>query len=373
MAPSQVADQAGRAQPQTTVETAQGGPFIQHSQEGKAPQYFETGKQFGAMVNPILPSAPGYARKWRINFSAVGGAATAAAGTPDAPFSVVQNVLVLDGFGTQLISGPGWDILYALPKYGGQLGLGLRRDVKNLPSFSPISASTGDFSFSTCIPLEFVKSIGCIGVANSSIQPKLNFQLASSSAVYSVAPTTLPTINVRNYLDFYWLPQGSNVVPPGEGTTQQWVAQAAVPAIGSGMAMPISIPRAGGYISTIILIARDATGARVDVWPDPMYLIVDGVPWVNGSLSDIEDDMAIAFQGVTRDTGVIAVSRKTSLNQEDNGLLDTGMTYLSTTPGTSIQVGGTWGAIANPPVTLTAYLAQVVPVGSLVTGLPEAS
>jgi len=54
------------------------------------------------------------------------------------------------------------------------------------------------------------------------------------------------------------------------------------------------------------------------------------------------------------------------------GLLDTGETYLSTNPGTLIEVEGSpWGTITNSPAVLNVLAGLVVPVGSLVTGLPE--
>ena len=370
--------QVGNVQPQTTAEPG-AGPFIQHTQEGSAPMYTVSNINLGSnwqITNP-LTAVPGYIRAWRLKFTASGGVngTETVAITPDAPYSIVQNILVTDAYGTQIITGPGYDLLKLIPKFGSQFGLGAQRDISTLPSFVPVSVGstgTGDFQFSTILPLEFAKGIGTIGGADNSIQPRITLTGAPSSAVYSTAPGTLPTLTVENYTDFYWLPQGSAIVPPGEGTSEQWISQVANPTIGTGMAQPITIPRAGGYIATIILVLRDSTGARIDAWPDPIKVVVDGVPWSNCPFSQLEDNMAITFEGVTRDTGVIAFSRKTSLSQRDEGLLDTGMTYLSTTPGTSIQIEGVWGTVANAPATLTAYLGTVVPAGTLITGLVEA-
>ena len=370
--------EVGNVQPQTTAEPGP-GPFIQHTQPGSAPQYIQSSINIGQswQVASPLTSVPGYIRKWRLKFTASGGVngTETVAITADAPYNIVQNVLVQDGFGNQIITGGGYDVLYLIPKYGSQFGLGSAREISNLPSYSPVSvgsSGTGDFVFSSVLPLEFAKGIGTIGGANASIQPKIILTGAPSSSVYSTAPGTLPTLAVNVNTDFYWLPQASNVVPPGEGTSEQWISQPANPTIGTGLAQPVTIPRAGGYVSTLLFVLRDSTGARIDAWPDPIKIIVDGVPWVNEPFSQLEDDMYIQFQGQTRETGVIAVSRKDSLSQEDLGLLDTGMSLLSTQPGTSIQIEGTWGTISNSPATLTCYLGTVVPNGSLVTGLVEA-
>ena len=77
-------------------------------------------------------------------------------------------------------------------------------------------------------------------------------------------------------------------------------------------------------------------------------------------------------QGGTIETGVRVLSRKLSLCQVNLGLLDTGETFLSTNPGTLIEVeGAPWGTITNSPAVLNVLCGLVVPVGSLVTGMPE--
>ena len=66
------------------------------------------------------------------------------------------------------------------------------------------------------------------------------------------------------------------------------------------------------------------------------------------------------------------LSRKLSLCGVNLGLLDTGETFLSTNPGTLIEVeGAPWGTLTNSPGVLNVMAGLVVPVGSLVTGMPE--
>ena len=74
-----------------------------------------------------------------------------------------------------------------------------------------------------------------------------------------------------------------------------------------------------------------------------------------------------------RPLGTLWFSRKTSLAQRDFGLLDTGEIFLSTNPGTQIEVAGyPWGSFAWAPGQLNAVVGQIVPTGALVRGLPEA-
>ena len=68
----------------------------------------------------------------------------------------------------------------------------------------------------------------------------------------------------------------------------------------------------------------------------------------------------------------MAFSRKTALAQRDFGLLDSGEEFLSTNPGTQIEVSGMpWGTGGTAPYTLNAIVGQVVPSGALIQGLPE--
>lgn len=362
----------GRQQPQTTIEPP-GGPFIRHTQPGRRQMYDNAGYKFAGTVTDPLKSAPGYARGFRVTFTASGGVGTGAIGAADAPFNVASLVTLKDAFGNPIIVAPGWETFFLLPLLSGQFGTLGSRNVTTLPSYSPIAA-TGNFSFSSYLPFEFVKGYGVVSLANASLLPTLNINLAPSAAVYSTPPSTsVPSgIEVRNDADFYWLPEGAAVQPPGLGTTCQWVYQQANPTFGANSTTTVQLPRLGGYLTEIILILRDSTGARVDAWPQQFRLLVDGVPLIDSSLSEVYDDMYINYQGVTRPTGVIGISRKTSLSQESMGLFDTGETFLSTNPGTLIEVqGAPWGSGGTAPYTLSCLVGQVVPAGTLIQGLPE--
>lgn len=374
------AQEAGRPQPQTTIEPP-GGPFIRHSQPGRRSQYVLTAQNFGGLITQPLVAVPGYVSRFRMRVAATGGSGTTTvAAQADAPFSSVALVTLRDAFGTPLIVGPGYEMLYLVPKYSSQFGLFAQSDLKNFVVYSAVASgasASGNFTFATCLPLEFAKAYGVISMANASLLPTLQMQLASSGSVYSTAPGTLPTMEFDVDADFYWLPEGAAVEPPGLGTTCQWVYQNANPSIPSASSTIVTLPRLGGFLHTIILELRDSTGARIDAWGTRFRIYVDGVPLLDTRFDTFEDDMQMQYATVptstwTRDTGVISISRRTSLNQINLGLLDTGEVFLSTNPGTLIQVEcSPWGTIANAPATLSAIIGQVVPAGSLLQGLPE--
>ena len=377
------------AQPQTTVEPT-GGPFIRHSEPGKGRIYDLTSLAFGALINQPLTALPGYASKFRLRFVASGGVNGISAtlgGNPDAPENVVSLITLWDAIGTPIVSGPGFEILRLIPMFSGGFGLGKEADTHNLPSFSAISTgtqSTGAFTFNTAIPLEFAKGYGVLGMADGDVLPKLQIQLAGSASVYATAPSvTVPTLEVRLNADYYWLPQGQGIAPPGLGTTRQWFLQQGNPQPAASTTATVTIPRQGGWLDTIIFICRDSNGIRQDAWPSIFRFALDGIGEISTNIDEVYDDMAIAWgigsfnsatgtAAVPRPTGVIALSRKTSLGQQVLGLLDTYEVALSTSPGTSMTIeGAPWGSGGNGPYTINALLGQVIPSGTLIQGLEE--
>jgi len=381
---------AGRPQPQTTVEPA-GGPFLRHTQAGRRTQYNVTGVALGGLVANPLVAAPGYTKGYRVKIIASGGTGTATLATiNDTPGSIASLVQLKDSFGTPLIVGPGYETLQLLQLYGGQFGLDTTSNVINLPTSSAVSTATGsagNFTLSTYLPLEFAKAYGVISSANASLLPTLQFNVAASGSFFASAPSLLPTLQFVVDQDFYWLPEGVSVEPPGIGTSCQWIYQPANPTIGSAATTQVQLPRLGGYLTTVIADLRDSNGFRVDAFPSAgnrLRFLVDGVPLIDSDITSIYDDIAIQM-GIgagfnnntttnlnTRPSGTIAISRKQSLNQQSQGLLDTGEVFLSTNPGTQIEFAAApWGSVATAPATLNALCGQVVPSGALIQGLPE--
>lgn len=381
---------AGKPQPQTTVEPA-GGPFIRHTQEGRRSMYLQTTTFGGVITNPMVAS-PGYNRGYRVKTQfttsgGTGGVISANAGGQDAPYSFYQLVQMKDAFGTPLLTGPGYEMCNLVPMFSGQFGTDEAQGVAQLPSWTGLTAASGAGTFATYFPFEFAKAYGVISGANASLLPTLQLNNAAASTIFSTSPTTLPTVTTQVDADFYWLPEGVAVEPPGIGTTCQYVYQPCNPVIPSNGSLTVQLPRLGGYLTVIILELRDANGARVDAWPARPRIYVDGVPLIDSDINTVYDDMAIqcmvgggtagtqttaATPQLPRPAGVIAFSRKTSLSQRHFGLFDTGEEYLSTNPGTQIEIAGNpWGTIASGPATLNAIVGQVVPSGTLIQGLPE--
>jgi hypothetical protein len=371
--------------------------------------------QAGLVANPMVAS-PGYNKGYRIKVSTVSGGGTAITYGTDGLPAFASLVTLKDAFGTPIIVAPGFHAFYLIPLLSGQFGLDETENIANLPSYTTGSTTTGGGAvFNTYLPWEFAKAYGLISGANASLLPTLQLNIAaipSGTGAFSAITGAPPTFNVSVYADFYWLPQGVAVEPPGIGTTCQWVLQPANPTIGSAGTLPVQFPRLGGYLTTMIAELRESGGLRCTEgasdfgWPATPRLLVDGVPLIDSDVQMIFDDMAIgqsigslngtSLQGLTiatgtlgggtataqagvagtsaiaRPSGVISFTRKTAMSQRMLGLLETGETFLSTNPGTQIELSGSpWGTLSSPPAVLNVLCGQVVPSGQLIQGLPE--
>lgn len=383
------AQQVGRPQPQTTREAA-GGPFVRYTQEGNLPQYISSGNAFGAMVQQPLVARPGYYRDFRIWFYGSGGSGTTTvAAQADAPYNVASQINFKDPFGTLIFSLPSYEAFLVHQFSGGAgCGLGTAALPANLPSFSAIAtgtSSSGNFAWSLTLPLEFAKGVGTAPGANAALQPTLQIQLNTSAAFYSTAPGTLPTVAVDVESDFYWLPEGSNIAPPALGTSRQWILQQANPSITSGGNQRIAFPRLGGYLDTLIVEIRDTTNARNNAFPgyssgslslgsatNRFVLYIDGVPIYDSPMWQALDNQYLTFRGNSAVTGVYTFTRKTSMNQQIEGLLDSGEATISSNPGTLFELQGQpWGTFSNGPAIVNVIIGQIVPRGRMVQGLPE--
>ncbi len=208
-------------------------------------------------------------------------------------------------------------------------------------------------------------------------------------AVFSTAPGTVPALNVQVDADFWWNPDDPALLPNGLGSSRQWGLNPGTPGVSNGSSQLVTFPKpGGGQIESLTFVCRDSTGARTDTaWPSRVQLAIDNTTYLNIDLDELIEDAYNKFQfpdnsdplyngssGVdvpgARPVGVLPISFRDSVFQVDTGLDQTGLTDISTTPGTSIQLGGTgWrnvDADANSPYQITLVAGLIVPAGTLV-------
>jgi hypothetical protein len=377
---------AGRPQPQTTQE-AVGGPFLRHAHTASRPGFLAAGSSvgvpgyFGSTISNPLPSAPGYLRYLDFQVSTSGStSAGVSAYALDAPFNFLNLIQFKDPWGTPLLTGDGFSLLNLLHKYGGQ---GLSSvwpacQPASLPSYvtqTATGAGSGQFTFHSVIPAEGTKGYGCISIGNSSVMPSVLLSTSASTSVYTTPPATLPTsisVNVDEY--YYDIDPSYPVVPPGNGTTFQTSVVLGNQSVAANASVRVQLPRTGGYLTNLILVARDSTNTRQDIWNSTgrIRLYVDGVPRFDENFTEMQDRMFAFSEGTTRDTGVICYNFKTSLSQTNYGLFDTLEEAMQTNPGTLLEIEMTpFGSGGTAPYQIQAIVTQLVPAGGIVQGLSQ--
>lgn len=355
--------------PQTTGQPAAPGsaPFTRLSRQGQILGPSLAGQAFGALFTPILKPVGGYLRHLVMTVSAVGGSETAAVGTADSPWNVIQNLFLRDPFGQPVIQADGYS-LYLANRYGGQYGmLGYGNDPAQLPSYQTINPTTGVFNFRLLLSFELDSSGYCsLPSMNAASQPQLQIQWNPTGTVYStLSGGTAPTIT-SNINEAFWMApvDQPEVAPPDVGSSAQWSVTKAALGIAPNQFQRIQLPRVGTFIHTLILVLRDSTGARVEFFPpSDLTFWVDGVPILFETLQERTDKMYAQFGG-QRPTGVVVYTFRDAV-QSAVSTADTYDLLLPTTPATLLEVSGTWGNITNQPAQLFCVTGELFPVGGI--------
>lgn len=355
--------------PQTTATPAQqsgGVPFARLSRKGQILGTSVTGFAFGGLYTPIMKPVGGYLRGLELRMTAVSGGATATTASADAPYNTIQNLYFRDPFGQPIVQADGYS-LYLINLYSGQVGaLGFGNNPASLPSFSPVSGTTGAFAMRLYVPLELDSSGYCsLPDMNAASQPQIQIQTNAANVVYTAQTGTAPTLNITIDEPFWMAPVDNPAAAPADvGSSAQWSVSSAAAGVASAQFQRVQLPRVGTYIHTLILVLRDSTGARIDAWPSTdLALWFDGVPVLFETSAERFDQMYTQF-GVTRPTGVLVYTFRDSIQSfVSNG--DTYDLLAPTTPATLLEVSGTFGTITNAPAKIQAVTGELFPQGGI--------
>lgn len=330
------------------------------------PGQTQSGIAYGGLWTPTLKAVGGYLRGIPLTIIAENGSGTGASFTADAPYNVIQQLMLRDPFGQPIIQSDGWG-LHMIQMYSGQVGmLGFGNLESSLPSWVALSAD-GNFQFVEYLPLEMDSSGYCsLASMNASSQPQLQIQLNPSATVYATPPSaTVPNFTFAAD-EAYWTAPTDHpeVAPPDVGSSGQWSQARAQGLVQSASYQRIQLPRVGTFIHTLILVLRDSTNARIDAWPlTDLTLWVDGVPILQERFNRRADITYKQF-GVTRPTGVLVYSFRDSV-QTAVSTADTYDNLLPTTPATLLEIAGTFQTISNAPASITVYTGELYPVGGI--------
>lgn len=358
--------------PQTSEPVPGPGPFRRHTRPSRVSGFTRTfsgaGGGFGSTVNDPLKAVPGYLRWLDIRVTATGGTGTAAVAAADAPWNVIQNILLKDAFGQPILQINGFE-LFCLNIYSGQHGFWNASNPGALPSFTAV-ALTGNFELRLRLPLELFDGFASIPAANQSAIPSLTITLAASTAVYSTAPTTVPSLTISVQEAYYPIPlDDPNLAPPDNGSSCQWTQQRIPAGVASAAFNDLTLSPLGSFVTTLIFVGRDSGGVRVDTWlPAVTALIefdIDGVPMWIEEVGSRFDEMFQEF-GVVRPTGVIVYTFRDSEGPAGPvSDFDSGDGWLPTTPGSLLELKLTSQTIASAPATVDVISGRVYAAGGI--------
>lgn len=227
----------------------------------------------GSNISSIeVPAAGGFLRWIELNVvGTTAGNAAAVAFNADAPFNVLSFVEFLPPSGDPPIVPHNGYQLYLWNKYGFFSEKPPVSDRRRGTSFTAVTgtgATGGSFSFNLRIPFEMDPSSGYGCITNSAANKSymLNINLNTSAAVYSVAPTNAPTVQITGWL-YYW--------DEPAATTRQGTTQETGPlGLGSFGQLRIDTPpltpgdktikvnNGGPILRNMILVLRNASNGR---------------------------------------------------------------------------------------------------------------
>lgn len=350
------------APPQRKKKSREGGgdavvvpllPFTAASHEGSEPFFDKTVTPGAGVTRVDLEGVPsnGFIRGIWILVESSGGVAGTAGDL--FPFNIIENLQLTEPNGAELygaLGGKGHDFLANL--FGGYA---FQQDPRLMEGFSSASATP---LFGLWVPVEIHHNtaLGAISNMNAAASYKLQLSVAASTAIWTVAPTTIPALRIRAWTEFWKLPPSTDrmgrpqaQVPPLHGTGQFWSRQGPVTvAAGQGK---VQVTRMGNIIRTLIFVFRDNTGARSDtVMPENIELWWDDKPLFQTHRRRIKQKMGQQFitSSSGLPTGVAAFSFDTDvLGHGGDG---TPELWIPTTQGTRLELRGTFGAAGTVDV-----------------------
>lgn len=368
-------------------------PFIRASAQHSEPTGYDVTTQMvaGTVTLPdIQVPAYGFLRSIILVVTAAATSGTAAF-FEDAPWSVLQNIVLQEPNGAQIANFPSGFDLFLANKYGGYQSA---NDPRESVNYSTVLTG-GGFTFSLRIPVELDgrSGLGSLPNQNSGALFRVKINLAGGTGaatgpVYTTAPTTLPTVRIRAYAEEWDQPEASTngvanqTVPPALNTTQYWSRQDFV--LNSGQSN-VRLTRMGNYLRNLIFVYRNAAGSRSSTtqdafWPDPATIYYDTRPldtvsramwldriqerygyggWGPGGTLAVPGTALAVDSGGGRDSSVFPFD---FCHEFDGGVgFENRDLWLPTYSSTRFEIGGTWGAAG----TLTVLTNDVTIAGNV--------
>ena len=276
--------------------------------------------------------------------------------TPDAPLNVFSTVNFTTAGGTSIVGSFDSFTASVVQKYGGYAR---NADIRSSAAYSTTTGSggtAGSFTEVFRIPVEIVSRSGFGGLSNTSTEAplQLNLVLNTSAALYSTAPSVLPTVAVKGTLLGYWAGPSGRATPRNFGTTQFWNQQTYNSLNGAQTYTLQAPPGMGNQHRTWVAINRTTAGARSSAdFPSPLNLTfrgntlyqLDNLLWVDEMSRVFGYNEAALDSAGGLDTGVFVIPFDADFTFMPGS--ETGNGYLLTANGDPIGFNGEWTAACN--------------------------
>ena len=219
------------------------------------------------------------------------------------------------------------------------------------------SGASGGFNFVLRIPIEIASRSGIGSLANQSTNSPLTLRLTlnKSTAIYSTAPTTLPTITMTLRIGGYWKGQnGSAASTPKAFGSTAYVNRSAILGVNGAVTLQAPPIGFGNPFRNLMLMNYATGGARSDAdMANPIEVDFRGNRLLQTS-QNLWRQMMSEWYGYTGTTLDVAGGQDTGIYNlpfnQDFGLApgdEQGYGWLNTNVGDSLQVLGSWDASSS--------------------------
>lgn len=255
-------------------------PFFTGTLDLETHTYSQTNQLSTGAINlpTYYPKTNGFLADLWIRLVATGGAGAGTLQTVNDGILGYLSMIQLSDTGGQPILGPMTAHEFAMfVKWGG---FSFSDDIRNSETFNEVS-TVGNGTFTLHIPVQFVKAepLGPLPNTNSNNAYALDITQAAANAVFSAAPTTLPSINIQVYQDSYRQSAGKDAqgnatvtTPPGLGAVLYARRNSTV--LNAG-AQDLQLAQQEGSYRALHFIMKDAAGSRAQGdadWPSPVQV-----------------------------------------------------------------------------------------------------
>jgi len=190
--------------------------------------------------------------------------------------------------------------LAVINKFGGYQANGDPRASSQYVAVASSATNAGSITINWYVPIQAIQRDGLGALQNQSSASTFTLKLTvnTSAAIWSTAPTTVPTATIKVYEDGWWKSNkaGAATTPPKAGTTQYWTRGSYNALSGSEQ---FQVTQGLGYpIRMYILIDYNTssspnTRATGDSdFPDPYQIIFKGTSFWNVSKGLWKDQMS---------------------------------------------------------------------------------